>query len=339
MARYPRLIKSQGALLGEIAMDTVEKIKANPEEHLTLLIFGAGDALRAENPLLIRHVQSFIKSLCAPGMPEPEVADPPKFNPQASSEWGKPHVYILSDISNDLRDYLLWFQTFAFQIQNFRIAISALPLDENIYPWYICDFYSLYIDGEQRTRDNVMRTIKNTLKTNADFRNLVDTCVGMLDTRFANLDQRVEATLRTFEFVQVALEDDIYVLQLYAEPIAIDAATHNRWINIITHQRYFVSMNKLKVQTRDDRMYMSCRFCKDDTHDVNRCPFPLVEDWKGPIPKEVLEARTPLWNSAQSPLTRGQSRGRGSRGQSRGRGTSRGPYNSQSRGRGRGLNQ
>ncbi|KAJ8508435.1 hypothetical protein ONZ45_g9283 [Pleurotus djamor] len=346
MAQFPRLIKSQAYLLGGIRKDDQEKIKASPEDYIALLVHGAGDALRSENPRLAPDVQIFIRSLCDPGMQPPKVTEPPKENKDSSSEWGKPHILLCREAAPELREYLLWFQTFAFEANGRRIAVSALPLDEGIHSWYICDLSSTYIDGEEETRLNVRRAIVNTLKVNPQFRNFVDSCVGTLDPRFPTLDDRVNRTLQTFKVYEVELAQDVRILQLFAEPIAIDGKTHSTWIELITTQRYIVDFTELQVQTKlqKNRLYESCTFCKDDTHDVSRCPFPLTEDWKGPFPAEVAQARSPLWYNPQGPLTRGGSgsraRGRGyTRG--RGRGMNRGQHrgrNSPSRGRGRGIN-
>ncbi|KAJ8507941.1 hypothetical protein ONZ45_g9746 [Pleurotus djamor] len=343
MAQFPRLVKPQVALLGGILKDEQEKIKANPDDYLALIIFGAGDALRSEIPRLTPLVETFVKSLCDPTMMHPKVADPPKQFPNASSEWGKPHILLCWDMEAELRDYLLWFQTFAFQLNGHKIAFSALSLDESIHSWYVCDFSSTYIDGNPNTRAKVKQCIIATLRDDPQFRNIVDTCVGTLDPRFANLDERLDATFQTFTLYDVEISEDVHIIQLFAEPIANNGQMHSEWIRIITSQRYIIDLTELQVQTKakKNRLYDSCTFCKDDTHDVARCPFPHIKDWKGPTPAEVAAARSPLWSNPQGPLTRGgRARGRGST-RGRGRGPSRGHSrgrSSPSRGRGRGFN-
>ncbi|KAJ8503146.1 hypothetical protein ONZ45_g11117 [Pleurotus djamor] len=149
----------------------------------------------------------------------------------------------------------------------------------------------------------VKHCIIATLRNDPQFRNIVDTCVGTLDPRFANLDERLDATFQTFTLYDIEISEDVHILQLFAEPIANNGQMHSEWIRVITSQRYIIDLTELQVQTKakKNRLYDSCTFCKDDTHDVARCPFPHIKDWKGPIPAEVAAARSPLWSNPQAP--------------------------------------
>lgn len=325
-AIYPRIIKSLDALTAGILESTAEAIRANPDRYIALLVYGGGNRVKEENPDLMKDIESFLKGLTIEGSERLRVVDPPKSDKASRGEFARPHILLLQDGSPKLRTFILWYQTFAFQIEGRKIAFSALRFDENVRPWFIADITGQVVDDDPNTMTEGLRAITNLLTKDTAFRNHVDACLARTE-KPRPIDQRVNDVLNTFELHSMRVTNkekkETLVWQLFANPIASNGKEYTEWLDIIKSQRYVVdTIHELVLtQSKTDRPYDSCAFCKTETHPEEQCPFPHVADWKGPIPKEVRAERAKLRDEA---ATRGGGRGRGNSRGGRGNGRARG---------------
>ncbi|KAF7416340.1 hypothetical protein PC9H_002605 [Pleurotus ostreatus] len=334
-AVYPRVIKSLDSLLAEIMEATAEAVKANPGKYMALLIYGGGNKVKEENPELTNDIETFLQGLTIAGSERLRVVDPPKRDTDKRGEFAKPHILLLQHGSPELRAYLLWHQTFAFQIEGRKIAFSALRFDANVRPWFITDIVGRAICDDPNAIREGLATITHALAKDTDFRNHVDVCLAKVENP-RSIDERVRDTLQSFEIHAMRVTNkekkDITVWQLYANPIANNGLEYKEWLKIITSRHYIIDeIDEMFVRYKNLKPYDSCAFCKSEAHPEEQCPFPLVADWKGPIPKDVRAERAKLKEEAAA--ARGSNRDWGNGRESRGSRPARGSSSNMSRAR------
>ncbi|KAL4255511.1 hypothetical protein AB1N83_014248 [Pleurotus pulmonarius] len=322
---FPRVVKSLDALLAGIDEITAEAIKTQPDKFIALLVYGGGDKIKEENPNLMKDIQTFLQGLAIEGSEKLRVIDPPKKDGSNRGAYAKPHILLLQYGSPGLRAFILWFQTFAFQIEGRKIAFSAVRFDISVRPWFITDITGQFVDDDPHMMNIATEVIKQHLSKDTGFRNHVDGCLAKIE-KPRSINDRVRDALSTFEIWSMHITDkakqERVVWQLFAKPIAGDGAEYTEWLRIIKSQRYFIDTAvEIKLaKLKSTKPYDSCAFCKCETHASEDCPYPKVADWKGPIPKEVMAARE---NDNAGTTMRGGTRGRGTRGRG-GRGNGRG---------------
>ncbi|KAF4576934.1 hypothetical protein EYR36_004918 [Pleurotus pulmonarius] len=320
-ATYPKVIKSLDALLQGIKDTAAEAARANPDKYVALLIYGGGNKVKEENPSLADDIEAFLKGLAIEGNEGLRIIDPPKQDVNNHGEFSKPHILLLQHASPELRAYILWYQTFAFQVEGRKIAFSALKLDPEMRSWFITDMIGQAVSEDPAAIHQGLATLKGVLVTDTKFRNHVDACLAKVEPP-RPIDERVRDVLDTFEIhsAQVTSREkkEVLVWQLFARPVAGNGIEFNEWRERITSHRYFIDeMYEFSPRIKDKRVYDSCAFCKSDTHPEEQCPFPLVADWKGPIPKEVRAERAKRDEEAAAKGS-GRTRGGGRGGRSRG---------------------
>ncbi|KAJ8690309.1 hypothetical protein PTI98_011744 [Pleurotus ostreatus] len=322
-ATYPRVVKSLDALLAEILETTADIIRAQPDKYLALLIYGGGNKIKEENPSLMADIQGFLQGLSIEGSERLRVVDPPKQDNEKKGEFAKPHILLLKNGSPKLRAYLTWYQTFAFQTEGRRIAFSALPFDANVRPWFIADITGQAVTDDPAAVHEGLLAITQSLSADTEFRNHVDACLAKVELP-RSIDERVRGALSTFEIHSMRVTNkekkEVIVWQLYANPIAGNGQEYKEWLTIITSRRYVIDeIDEIFMRTKTLKPYDSCAFCKSEIHPEVQCPFPLVADWKGPIPRDVRAERAKVKEEA---LARGGTRSRdnprGGRGGNRG---------------------
>ncbi|KAF4571262.1 hypothetical protein EYR36_008591 [Pleurotus pulmonarius] len=277
--------------------------------------------VKEENPSLADDIKAFLKGLAIEGNEGLRIIDPPKQDVNNHGEFSKPHILLLQHASPELRAYILWYKTFAFQVEGRKIAFSALKLDPEMRSWFIADMIGQAVSEDPAAIHQGLAALKRVLVTDTKFRNHVDACLAKVEPP-RPIDERVRDVLDTFEIHSARVtsreKKEVLVWQLFARPVAGNAIEFNEWRERITSHQYFIDeMYEFSPRIKDKRVYDSCAFCKSDTHPEEQCPFPLVADWKGPIPKEVRAERAKRDEEAEA-KGNGRTRGGGRGGRSRG---------------------
>ncbi|KDQ22942.1 hypothetical protein PLEOSDRAFT_1087412 [Pleurotus ostreatus PC15] len=294
-ATYPRVVKSLDGLLAEIMEATADAVRANPDKYIALLVYGGGNKVKEENPNLTNDIENFLLGLTIAGNERIRVVDPPKRDTDKRGEFAKPHILLLHHGSPELRAYLLWYQTFAFQIEGRKIAFSALRFDAGVRPWFITDIVGRAVCDDPEAIREGLTTITSALAKDTEFRNHVDACLAKVENP-RSIDERVQDTLKSFEMYSMRVTNkekkETTVWQLFANPIANNGLEFKEWLRIITSRRYIIDeIDEMFIRSKNLKPYDSCAFCKSEIHPEEQCPFPLVADWKGPIPKDVRAER------------------------------------------------
>ncbi|KAF9491974.1 hypothetical protein BDN71DRAFT_1509878 [Pleurotus eryngii] len=291
---FPQVMKSLDSLLSGINDETAEAIKNQPDNFIALLVYG-GDKIKEENPNLMKDIQSFLQGLAIEGAEKLRVIDPSKKDESNRGTFAKPHILLLQYGSNKLWAFILWFQTFMFQIEGRKTAFSAIRFDIDVHSWFITDIMGQFVEDDPHMMSMALEAIKQTLYMNTKFRNHVDGCLAKIE-KPRPINDRVRDALSTFELWSMNImnkaKQEQVVWQLFAKPIAGDGLEYTEWLYIIKGQHYFIdtALEIKLAKIKSAKPYDSCAFCKCKTHTSEDCPYPKVEDWKGPIQKEVMAA-------------------------------------------------
>lgn len=229
-------------------------------------MYGGGDKIKEENPNLMKDIQAFLQGLAIEGSEKLRVIDPPKKDNSNRGAFTKPHILLLQYGSPALRALILWFQTFAFQIEGRKIAFSAVRFDITVRPWFITDITGQFVDDDPYMMNIANEAIKQHLSKDATFRNHVDGCLAKAE-KPRSINERVRDALSTFEIWSMRITDktkqERIVWQLFAKPIAGDGAEYTAWLNIIKKQRYYIDTAvEIKLaKLKSTKPYDSCAFC------------------------------------------------------------------------------
>ncbi|KAF4596123.1 hypothetical protein EYR38_007497 [Pleurotus pulmonarius] len=180
-ATYPKVVKSLDALLQGIKDTAAEAARTNPDKYIALLIYGGGNKVKDENPNLANDIEAFLKGLAIEGNEGLRIIDPPKQDVSNHGEFSKPHILLLQHASPELRAYILWYQTFAFQIDGRKIAFSALKLDPEMRSWFIADMIGQAVSEDPAAIHQGLAALKRVLGADTRFRNHVDACLAKVE--------------------------------------------------------------------------------------------------------------------------------------------------------------
>ncbi|KAF9494935.1 hypothetical protein BDN71DRAFT_1560805 [Pleurotus eryngii] len=281
---FPRVVKSLDSLLSEINEVTTEAIKSHPDKFITLLVYGGGDKIKEENPNLMKDIQAFLQGLAIKGGEKLRVIDPPKKTNAQRGDFAKPHILLLQHGSPELRAFILWFQTFAFQIDGRKIAFSAVRFDINIRPWFITNITGQIIDDDPNMMTIAVETIKEHLSKDTAFRNHVNKVLTNREVGQSVLERKI-IVLASFSlaFIPRATDEveDTPVWQLAGCPVYDNMKDHRQWLKMIRRTDFHIGDMKYIRSTTE---IIGCVWCKAETHSSEDCPLPRLEDWKGPIP-------------------------------------------------------
>ncbi|KAJ8691021.1 hypothetical protein PTI98_010635 [Pleurotus ostreatus] len=276
-ATYPRVVKSLDSLLAEIMETTAGAVRANPDKYLALLVYGGGNKIKEENPNLTSDIKDFLRGLTIAGNERIRVVDPPKRDTDKRGSSPSPtSCCFTTDRPNSG-------------------PFSALRFDANVRPWFITDIVGRAVSDDPEAIQEGLTTITSALAKDTDFRNHVDACLAKVENS-RSIDERVQDTLKSFEIHSMRVTNrekkEITIWQLFADPIANNGLEFKEWLRIITSRRYIIDeIDEMFIRSKNLKPYDPCAFCKSEIHPEEQCPFPLVADWKGPIPREVRAER------------------------------------------------
>jgi hypothetical protein len=298
----------------------IEIINQSPSKFLAVVPFGGGKKFNEDNIMAGAQITLFIKSLATDqeceelSVAKATPATPPK------KEFDPPWIYILEGGSPNLRQFLLWQQTFAL---NPKLAFTIIPFDTTSRSWVIANITGDVVTNELKTISRALGVIKNTLYNDQEYRNITYQCIA-IEGAPNPIECALQSTL-TFElhFVANQLKGDAAPMWiLTGKPITLDESLHQKYLQIIRRTTFFVGMHKLEIEKR----WLDCVWCKADTHPSHQCNLPETDGWLGPKPtrSELLDlhpsSRRGRGGSTNAP--RGQrgsrsSRPRGGRGRGR----------------------
>ena len=105
---------------------------------------------------------------------------PPRAKYPPSDDFGKPHILLLSNMTRELLAYLVYQQTFAFEMSKEdgqkKIAFHALPFDKTAQSWIITDISGSFVTDNDDVRMSALAMVKSILSCDWNFRNIVNRC-------------------------------------------------------------------------------------------------------------------------------------------------------------------
>ncbi|KAJ7464561.1 hypothetical protein FB451DRAFT_1403231 [Mycena latifolia] len=292
----------------------LELIKADPGNYLAVLPQGAGRKYYQEHPHANRAVQAFLESLDL-DTEDINVALPMAQRP-AKHDFDGPWPMILTGFSDELMNFLLWYQTF---FVNEKLAFSIVPFNPAAQCWVVMTISSDAVRNDQRTKAKVLGAIKKRLWNYTPFVNFVNGVLGAAGVPGSGRQRVVEAT-KTFDLVYVETDnsqgDHAPVFQLTAKPITNDPALHRTWLALIRGipRGYVVGVHALII----NRRFVDCVWCKSKMHPAHSCPFPATEGWLSAKPDNAERHTQRL---------KQENNERDHRGGGNGKGRSRGAHN------------
>jgi len=282
-AIFPRVTIPFSTLVANLDEQLVKIVTEAPDDYIAIVVFGAGNKYFREHPTANLEVRRFIKSL---GLPDQDVtiAKPaPKNKPNQKRDFEQPWTMIMAGAEPELRNFLLWHQTF---VVTPTLAFSALPFDKGVQSWVIMNISGDAVNDSQAAKNNALGVIKSHLWVDTKFRAFADRCLARLGIGESTAERACLVTM-TYDLTYIEAQDsqgnDAPIWQLTGKPITSDVERHREYLGIIRGGRYLVGLHFLEIKKR----FVDCAGCKSDTHPAHMCPFPKVEDWMRPIPDNV----------------------------------------------------
>jgi hypothetical protein len=279
-AIFPRITIPLSTLLTNLDEELVKVVTEAPEDYLAIVVFGAGSKYFREHPNANLDVLRFVKSL---GFPDTEVtvAKPaPKNKPNQKRDFDKPWTMIMAGAGNELKNFLLWHQTFAVTPS---LAFNVLPFDGITQSWVVMNISGNAVKNSEAAKKTALGVIKSKLWYNTRFRAITDRCLAAQGLGESTAERAYLVT-KTYDLTYIETKDgqgdDAPIWQLTGKPITTDPARHREYLNVVRNIRYLVGVHFLEIEKR----FVDCAGCKSDTHPAHMCPLPNVEDWMGPIP-------------------------------------------------------
>ncbi|KAJ7143650.1 hypothetical protein C8R46DRAFT_1132648 [Mycena filopes] len=285
LGTFPRIIIPFSILTGKMNPAQVEGIAGAPEDHVALLPHGAGRAFYQRRPHANREVLKFLETLDldTDGI---DVALPIAHHTgKQGRDFDGPWPMILTGASEELKAFLLWYQTFAV---NESLTFHAISFDLEVECWVIMTISGHAVRDDPKWMIKVLGQIKRRLWANTAFLNFVNTVLAAAGVAGSARERVVQAT-KSFELVYVDTGDKkgdhAPVYQLTGQPISNDPTTHRRWLALIRGLQggYVVGMHELVI----DKRFVDCTWCKSKMHPAHGCPFHGIEGWLGTKPDNV----------------------------------------------------
>ena len=328
-AIYPRITIPFSTLVANLDEQLVKVVSDAPDDFIAIVVFGAGSKFFRENPTANVEVRRFISSLGLPNQNVSVAKPAPKNKPNQKRDFEKPWTMILAGAEPELRNFLLWHQTFAVTP---TLAFNALPFDKGIQSWVIMNISGDAVTDSQAAKNQALGIIKSHLWFNSKFRAFADRCLAALGVGESQAERACLVTM-TYDLTYIETKDsqgnDAPIWQLTGKPITADPDRHKEYLGIIRGERYLVGVHFLEIEKR----FVDCAGCKSDTHPAHMCPFPKIEDWMGPTPDNVERFLKRTEGSSGSKKGKSSPSSRGGKGSSSKGGPSKGGWQTVSRSR------
>jgi hypothetical protein len=162
-----------------------------PEDYIAIVVFNAGNKYFREYPNANLDVKRFIESL---GLPDKEVtvAKPVSKNkPNQRRDFEKPWTMILAGAGAELKNFLLWHQTFAVTP---TLAFNALPFNKEAQSWVIMNVSGDAVSDSEDKKNVALGKIKSLLWFDTKFRAFADRCLAPLGVGESTAERAYLAT-------------------------------------------------------------------------------------------------------------------------------------------------
>ncbi|KAG6889229.1 hypothetical protein C0992_005924 [Termitomyces sp. T32_za158] len=329
----PRVVIPLRRLTANLDQKLVDMVTEDPEAYLAVIPFGAGPKLFKDNPTLPTKIALFLEALSI-GANNLDVSKAIwKNRPSGRRDFETPWTLILAGASPELKEFLIWQQTFAISPD---LTFSVVPFDTNLRSWVITNISGGAVKPGDEARRLALGSLKKALWDSQKFRAISNRMLA--DTGVAG-GPRERAYLATKSFDLTFIEshdtqgNPAPIWQLTAKPMTTDHELHANFKLEVCRTRVMVGLHYLEMEKR----LVECAWCKSDAHPAYACQLPKTEDWLGPRPDnaERFKKRTEALRGRGAPPQRGShargwtvvqhgtNRGSGSYG---GRGFSRGSF-------------
>ncbi|KAJ7727578.1 hypothetical protein B0H16DRAFT_1428949 [Mycena metata] len=285
LGTFPRISMPFPRLTQNMSPGQVQGIEAAPKQYIALLPHGTGRSFYQRRPHANREAKAFIESfdLDTDGI---DIALPIAHHPgKKPRDFDGPWPMILSGASPELRDFLLWYQTFAV---NENVTFHAIAFNLDAEDWVIMTISGDAVHPDARSIAKALGSIKRRLWADTTFVNFVNAVFAQAGIGGSACERVVEAT-KSFQLTYIdtgnAKGDHAPVYQLTGKPISKEPETHRRWLSLIRGLRggYVVGMHALVI----DKRFVDCVWCKSKMHPAHGCPFHGVDGWLGTKPDNV----------------------------------------------------
>lgn len=323
----PRLVIPFKRLTANLDQGLVDMVTKDPESFLAVVPFGAGPKLFKASPTLPAKIALFLETL-AIGTNNLDVSKAVwKNRPSGKKDFETPWTLILAGASQELREFLIWQQTFAVSPE---ITFSVVPFNMELRSWVITNISGGAVKPGEDAKQLALGSLKKALWNSQRFRAICNKILA--DSGIAGGPrERAYRTTMSFDLAFIESHDaqgnPAPLWQLSAMPLTSDYDLHASLKLEICRTKVMVGLHYLEMEKR----LVECAWCKSDAHPAYACPQPKVEDWLGPRPDnaERFKQRTESLRGRAVPRQKPPRNGEWSEVQ-RGRGKS---YNS-TRGRG-----
>ncbi|KAG6893241.1 hypothetical protein C0992_010763, partial [Termitomyces sp. T32_za158] len=166
-SRVPRAVIPFKRLTANLDQGLVEMVERAPDEFLAIIPFGAGSKLYKDQPMLPAHIALFLKAL-AIGVNSLEVSKPVWRNkPSNKKDFETPWTLVMSGASQELKDFLIWQQTFAVSKE---LTFTVIPFDMTLRSWVITNISGGAVKPGEGPKMVALGSLKKALWENQRFR-------------------------------------------------------------------------------------------------------------------------------------------------------------------------
>ncbi|KAF9491973.1 hypothetical protein BDN71DRAFT_1509877 [Pleurotus eryngii] len=293
----PKMVDKHSTLLGNVRGEVKAMLDERRDSSILILLLRAGNRFVKDNPHYAEKVLAFVRSLEFAGGQAMTLAPPAhQFEPPAKARFALPFVYIAGNIAPDLRNFLLHRQTFSFRIHGKEMAFQAVePLKKTPNSWVITNFVGGCVSSDTREMKKALGAIISNLFDDEAFTREVNKALTARGIGKSVLERKI-IMLSSFSlaFIHRFTDDMEYtpVWQLAGRPLYNNMKDHHQWLKKMRHTAFDIGDMKYLTSTTE---ILGCVWCKAETHSSEDCPFPRLEDWKGPIPNHAFVRPEPLY--------------------------------------------
>lgn len=318
-AAFPNVTLSDAAIMGNVRREVVDKLRSNKRKYMALIPVGAGNKTYEKPRGLIRATEELVNEVANDGT-QYEVAAPVREGePPYGATYAKPFAMILKEPSDGLRRTLLNAKVVAFRYNGEGFAFMASNITPAEKPWVICNFKGGPVTRAADKMARALKAIGEQIISSTGLRMLAN---GILrDEGVGNsAEERIQVAIAGLSLSFIERLDtngrDDPVWQLHGRPLTTVEKKHREWLRALRQIKFFINTTTELVQ---ERMQVSCVWCKSETHTNPFCPLPKVKDWLGPIPPLDNLVPEPRDTKSSKEGKRGPKKGRKDKGKAKGK--------------------
>ncbi|KAG6874734.1 hypothetical protein C0992_006789, partial [Termitomyces sp. T32_za158] len=225
----PRVIIPYKRLTANLDQGLVDMVDQNTDEFLAIIPFGAGPKLFKGNPTLSTKIALFLETL-AIGTNNLDVSKAIwKNRPSGRKDFETPWTLILAGASQELKEFLVWQQTF---VVSQELTFSVVSFDKEIWSWVITNILGGAVRPEEEERRKALGTLKKALWENQRFRAISNRILADTGVTGGSRERAYKATASfdlTFIMTHDALGNPAPIWQLTGRPLTADYNLHTSY--------------------------------------------------------------------------------------------------------------